>query len=225
MAGSIENSQNILYQALADTTSKEKEELVERWEKRFKPLEVLKTYSQFLHEVILVRHVENYLNYITGLLFEIFTQRPEILRSNEKIDFETILSHDSIKDLVLTIAERKVSTLSYKSFNDLSDYFKDQFGLQLFNSDTLPKVIEWIETRNISVHNGCIINERYIKRASAKPESLGQVRKLDLKTIEDLSPVLANSVKALDTSARRKLKIKGIRFGVVNLYSFKPRKN
>ena len=66
-----------------------------------------------------MRHVENFLNYLSSLLNEIFIQRPEILKSSEKIDLEIVLGHSSIEDLVQTIAERKVENLSYKSLIDL----------------------------------------------------------------------------------------------------------
>jgi len=60
----------------------------------------LRQHSQFLSEVVLVRLVESYLHYLSSLLFEIFTQRPETMKSSEKIDVETVLSQGSLENLV-----------------------------------------------------------------------------------------------------------------------------
>jgi len=95
--------------------------MIEKWNTRRGPLKDLADNRQFLMEVILVRHVENYLNYLSALLRAIFLARPEALRSSEKIDLETVLKHESIEDLVRTVTERKVESLSYSSFSDLSD--------------------------------------------------------------------------------------------------------
>lgn len=177
------------------------------------PTEDLKLHRQFFIEILLVRHVENYLNFLSSLLRTVFIARPEVLRSSEKIDLETVFKHSSIDDLVKTVAERKVDSLSYSSFGDLADYFMDKFHLELAQPEQRPIIIDAIESRNISVHNRCVINQRYIQRTERKNLAVGAVRKLWIETLEEFAVTLTASAISVDKSARRALGLKGSRFG------------
>ncbi len=220
LVGHLEAAGDRAHKALVETApdQAERERLVRAWDLRVGPADQLANYRQIFLEIILARHIENYLNYISGLLFEIYTQRPETLRSGEMLELSTVLSHDNMNDLVKTIAERKVESLSYRSFQDLSGYFEDRFGLVLFPEDEIDSVVEAIETRNISVHNRCIMNERYIKRTGKSRSLLGKQRELFLPHIHELAPMFLRGVRRLDKDARRKLKMRGTRFDIKELY-------
>lgn len=161
----------------------------------------------FFIEIILVRHVENYLNYLAELLFEIFLQKPETLISFEKIEIKEIMRHDSIDSLIRSIAEDKIEALSYKSFSDLNKYFMKHFNLTLVQEDKLADVTKAIEIRNISVHNRCIINERYAKRVGGDSQ-IGQRKKVGLEYLWKLIDLLAECVSITDEKARAKFKLK-----------------
>jgi len=191
----------------------ERQELENQWKTRVSPIEQLKSHRQFLVEVILVRHVENYLNYLSGLLYEVFTQRPETLRSSDRVELEAVLRHESIESLVREVAERKVESLSYSSFADLCEFFADRFKLTVASHADRSTLIELIEVRNISVHNRCIVNKRFASRSGAPEASIGKKKQLGIADLDRLVPLLANRVRALDAEARRRLKIRGTRFG------------
>jgi hypothetical protein len=178
-------------------------------------MEQLKLHRQFLVEVILVRHVENYLNYLSGRLYEIFTQRPETLRSSDRVELETVLRHESIESLVREVAERKVESLSYSSFADLCQFFTDRFKLTVASDADRSTLIEMIEVRNISVHNRCIVNKRFASRTGAPEARIGRKKQLGIADLDRLVPLLADCVRVLDVEARRRLKIRGTRFGSV----------
>lgn len=214
MAGHIENVSKHAHDTLLKFTDDpdEKEKLKNDWDKRDSPIDELKEHRQFLMEVVLVRHVENYLNYLSSLLREIFLSRPEALRSSEKIELETVLRHESIDDLVRTITERKVESLSYSSFSELAEYFMEKFKITLVHEDDRPLIVDAIETRNISVHNRCILNQRFISRTGGSVDKLGQLRELWIQDIEKIAYKLAESVKAVDSDARKRLRVKGHHF-------------
>jgi hypothetical protein len=44
---------------------------------------------------------------------------------------------------------------------------------------------EAIETRNISVNNRCIVNQRFVSRTGGKLETVGQLRRLDFPEVHD----------------------------------------
>jgi hypothetical protein len=166
----------------------------------------------FFIEIILVRHVENYLNYLAELLFEIFSQKPETLISSGKIEIEEIMRHDSIDSLIQSIAEDKVEAMSYKSFSDLNKYFAKHFNLTLVHEDKLAEIVKAIEIRNISVHNRCIINERYANRVGGDCQ-VGQKKEVGLKYLWNLIDLLAECVSRTDEEAQAKFKLKVEKIG------------
>lgn len=204
--------------ALVETapTEDERQRLLSDWEGRTPVTQHLKQHRQVLLEIILSRHVENYLSYLSSLLFEIFTQRPETLRSSGSIDIETALQHNSINDLVRTIAKKKVENLSYSSFEDLAAYFGERFHLKLVQKEPLATIVEAIEIRNISVHNRCIINERYVSRSGSAATDVGKKKELYINYLDRVVPLLAEEVAKLDESARKRLKLKGTRFDIAS---------
>ena len=184
-----------------------KQEIEERRPK-WKPMkDIVKENRQFFLETMLISHVNNYLNYLSSLLFEIFTQRQETLKSSEKIDIETVLNCESIGDVVKVFAEKKVEELSFGSINELYDFFKHRFKLELFSDNLQQKVIEAVETRNISVHNRCIINRRYIKKTGCDPRLIGSRKQLMISELDEYIAIFLESVRAVDQDACQKFRI------------------
>lgn len=216
MVNHIDAAAESAHKVLVETAHDEQERmrLIKDRESRARATEQLAKHRQVFLEIILVRHVENYLSFLSSVLFEIFVQRPETLKSSEKVELDVILTHDSVESLVRSMAERKVESLSYKSFGDLNLYFQERFSIPLFDDNELPAIIEAIETRNISVHNRCIINQRFLSRTNGHSSLLGHRKDLYIQHNDGLVPLLAKSVKSVDQSARKRLKLKGIRFRI-----------
>lgn len=210
----VENTSQIAHQALVETEHDEekRKQIQAEWNKRISAVEKLRINRQFFMEVILVRHIENFLNYVAALLYDIFVTRPETLRSSDKLEVASVLQHDSIESLILDVAERKVESLSYSSFGDLSQFFRERFHLILADGEQMKLLLEAIETRNISVHNRCVMNKRYISRLELGPENLGKKRALGIEYLDEVVPMLAELVRAIDKQARVKLKLRGFRF-------------
>jgi len=210
-----EATAEVAHQALIDTahSPEERSELEKRWESRTPTTQALKSHRQVFLEIILARHIENYLNYLSSLLYEVFTQRSETLRSSDKVELAKILRHDSIESLVREIAERKVESLSYSSYRDLAEFFLDRFGVALANPEETDAVIEAVEIRNISVHNRCIVNRRFIARTGSGEDQFGKTKMIVISYMDLIVPMLADLVHKADKSVRKKLKIKGQRFG------------
>lgn len=108
------------------------DEIKERLANHKKMVDVVKDNRQFFLETALVRHVENYLNYLSSLLFEIFTQKPETLRSSEKIEIATVLDCENISDVVRVFAEKKVENLSFSSIGNYTIFLKNVLSSNFF---------------------------------------------------------------------------------------------
>lgn len=186
--------------------------LHEKWEKSGSVVDDFKQHKQVFFEIILARHVENYLVYVSTLLYEIFIQRPETLKSSEKIDIETVLSHTNLESLIHSLAEKKVNELSYKSFIDLNKYFFDKFRLSLVESEEMKYINDAIETRNLIVHNRTIINKRYLQKTGRTDLSTRCFRKLNNDEIENFVILMKNSVIRTDKEAITLLKLHTVEF-------------
>ncbi len=189
-----------------------KSAMEESWSLRKGAVDELKANRQLLIETILVRHIENFINYLSAVLFEIFITRPETLKSSDKVDVAKILEHDSIESLVREIAETKVDSISYSSFSKMSEFFEERFKISLASKEDIQLLHEYIEIRNISVHNRCFINKRFIARTNLESNNLGKKKELFSEQLNILIPKLSEIVKATDRLVRRKMKVNGIRF-------------
>lgn len=162
MASHAEHASDMAHKALLLAFGRDKERTMKLKTEREQwvgPLAHLAVHRQFVIESLLCRHIENYLNYLSALLFEIFVQRPESMKSGEKLELEFVLGHESMKSLIWGIAERKVGELSYRSFGRLVGFFQERFGIEICPEADRDRVNDAIETRNISVHNRCRIND------------------------------------------------------------------
>ncbi len=217
LVGHAEQVATTAHKALVDTEHDpiKRAEMERQWRERRSAVDELKANRQLLLETILVRHVENFVNYLAAVLFEIFTSRPETLMSSEKVEVSEVLRHTSIESLVREIAETKVDSLSYSCFGKLSEFFEERFRIKIANESELKLIHEYIEVRNISVHNRCYISRRFISRMNLKVSELGKKKYLYKQDLDVLIPTLAGVVEAIDVLVRRRMKIKGVRFGHV----------
>jgi hypothetical protein len=216
LAGRSDHVAEIAHKAIVSVEDDEekKQEMEAKWKERRSALDELKRNRQLFVETILVRHVENFINYLSSVLFEIFVTRPETLRSSDKVEISKVLEHESIDSLVREIAEIKVDALSYSSFAKLSEYFEDRFHIALASNEDVALIHKYIEMRNISVHNRCYINKRFISRTGLDESSLGKKKELYSNDLDVLIPKLAEVVKSIDLAVRKKMKVKGVRFNV-----------
>jgi hypothetical protein len=109
------------------------------------------------------------------------------------------------------VTERKLESLSYSSFSDLSEYFQDKFHLPLASEGEWGVLIDAIETRNISVRNRFIINQRYSSRVGVDPSRLGKVRQLVSEAVEDAARTMPHSVLRADKETRKRIGVAGHR--------------
>lgn len=182
--------------------------------KRMGILQQLSVQRQNFSEILLSRHVDNFLTYLSSVLFESFIENPFLLKSNEKIDIKTILDQPTVEDIVRVIAEKKVESLAYSSFSDLSSYIHDKLSIAIADSSDYHAIVESIEDRNIIVHNRCTINSRYALRTKCDLEMIGLKRQLDISDIERKSMLLGYTAKSFDARLRRKIRIPTVRFRI-----------
>jgi hypothetical protein len=150
-------------------------------------------------ELVYCRFVDRYLQYISDVLAGLFTLRPEMLKSNDKVEVEFILEHRSMEELVQSLIERKVMTLSYKGMREVSAYFTDRLKIPLFDSkEQLEVGVLAVEMRNLFTHNQGVVNRVFQERVPFFKCSLGQ--RVDVTTegfFGDHAGLLLTSVQSI----------------------------
>jgi hypothetical protein len=214
MAGTMDKMQETAHNTLFEfeDNPEKRQSMQAAWARRKSMLEELKKNSQFILELLICRHVDNFLNFLSEILFEIFVQRPETLRSTDKVELSEVLRHKTLEDFVRAAAERRVDQLAYQSFGDLRAFFIERFKLELVTD--ISAAIEAIELRNISTHNRCIINNRYCVRTGSDTSNIGKTRDIVLKDLEAVSALFATAARNIDKAARQKLHLKATRFDI-----------
>jgi hypothetical protein len=126
-------------------------------------------------ELCYCRIVELFVNYLGDTLVYLFQNRPQMLKSNDKIDVDFILEHTTFEDLINSLIERKVIELSFKGMDTLAKYFTDRLKLTIFTTDSdLRTAILAAEVRNLFIHNQGLVNRHFMERVPFFTCSLGQ---------------------------------------------------
>lgn len=210
----VDHSAEVIHRTHIILAPEKRSNLEALWARRESSVELIRDQRQFLLEIVLVRHVENYHNYLSSLLLEIFVQKPETLRSSDKIEVEEVLRHSSVEAIVRMVAERKVESLSYRSFSDLKAFFADRFSLELVPEEHYKTVAHAIELRHLSAHNRFIVDRRFHSRTGDTTTPVGERKELFLQYLESLLPVLVGSVRAVDSRASSHLALTTVRFEI-----------
>lgn len=177
-------------------------------------IDELKRNRPILMQMLHARMVDNYLSYLTGVLHEAFSCKPEILRSSEKVEFAEVLAFQEMKDLVQYLAGKKIRSLSYQSVEELNEYFINRFNATLLPEEKLAELIKAVETRNVIVHNRGIRNRLYCNKVGEDEDMIGKPRTIGIEYEEKVNSMLFDSVKGLDLTLRRKLRLRGVRFNI-----------
>lgn len=83
-------------------------------------------HSSLMIELCYCRIVDTFLTFLSDFLVHLFKLRPEMLKSNEKVDVAFILEHNSLDTLLSSIIERKVISLSFEGMRAIARYFDDR---------------------------------------------------------------------------------------------------
>jgi hypothetical protein len=121
--------------------------------------------SYLILQMILCRTVDNFLTYVSDLMTLIFRERPEVMRSNDKVSFNDVLQFSSMPELIAHLADRRVHELSYRGLSDLAKYFEEQMGIALAaDPDALRYLAVSVEIRNLISHNRGRVNQMFLDR-------------------------------------------------------------
>ena len=186
-------------------TERQRDELKEKIKRGGVAVERLRSQRQLILEMMLCRAVDNCLTYVSDILALIFHTKPETLKSSETIRLDALLQHESMDELISTLAERRVERLAYQGMSDLSADLSERLGFNLFEKDEeLERAIRIVEMRNLIVHNRAAVNRRFLFRIPNFSAKLGDTLELNADDVFDDLNFLAHSCSDIDGRAASK---------------------
>ena len=157
------------------------------------------TYEQFYCQMCFARIVDNLLSYFKEILGEVIIKQPQILKSKETERLDFILDFDTIDELRIAIAEKKIEALFYAGFDTIESFFSDRLGLGMFKSKNEQlEFLQTIKSRNVIVHNRGRINKEYYKEFPDPELQEGDYLGFTYADISKMSGFLLNFVAELD---------------------------
>jgi hypothetical protein len=134
----------------------------------------LNQWAHLIAEMEYSRIVDNYLTYVAQLLAVIFRTRPETMRSEKQVSLRVVLGHDSMDDLIATLAEQQVEQYSRAGLRKLYDELSKSVGFALFvDDDALNAAARAVEIRNLFVHKRGIVDRRFLRQLPKEPVEIG----------------------------------------------------
>ncbi|MGW3943881.1 hypothetical protein [Streptomyces phaeochromogenes] len=164
-------------------------------------------------EMAQARSVDNFLTYISDILTQAIVTRPDLLKTQEQVTLEEVLSHSSLEEFVRWAAERRVNQLAFKGLSDIAEYVEKRLGMKLHSSDDDWKSLkESVAVRNPTVHRRGVVDERFlwtVKTATAKAgerflvpiELLASTMKCTMRVVRDFDERVAQKfdINRVDT--------------------------
>ena len=130
--------------------------------------------SRLSLDLMLIRTVDHFLTYISGLLTLVFEKYPKAL-SAIPVKLGEILQYSDRDEVVRASIHEHVRGLSYNGLQQLQEEISSKVGFRLFK-DTQDSnfAIEAVEIRNVLVHNNGYVDSRLAKNISKYSEMKGK---------------------------------------------------
>lgn len=172
------------------------------------PLSFLGKNLALMNNLLFGRGVDNFLTYVSEILYEVFLRRPEILKTSQReTTVAEVLEHATRADFIAFVAEDLVRELAYKGLANLNKFVGKKLKVPLVEKDTdLETLVRIVEDRNLIAHNRGVVNKLYLHRV-AKPRHLLS-RRLPFHTHETVEDYVFLHDVAADFDARVRAKFR-----------------
>lgn len=123
----------------------------------------LRTNRQLLLEIFITRLMDNFTTYLSDVVREAFKAKPQILRYKETVRLDQIMKFDSLEDFYQDLIDQEVMRLSFLWLCRARRLVTKKMGIRISpTAQDREAIIEFIETRNIIVHNRGLIGPKYL---------------------------------------------------------------
>ncbi|MBU1577558.1 MAG: hypothetical protein KJ869_10200 [Candidatus Edwardsbacteria bacterium] len=158
-----------------------------------------KSYEHYFCQMAFSRSIDNLITYFKDILAEVINIKPEILKSNETINYEFVLSFDDINELKNALAEKKIEELFYGGVINIKNYFEKRLGVILFDKqDAFDQINYIIKIRNLIVHNRGMVNSEFKKEFPLVSQKVGDSYSFKYEEISKLNLDIQNFIAYTD---------------------------
>lgn len=113
--------------------------------------------------------------------------RPEVLKTDRKMDCAAIVSCGGWEELLSRLAEQHVFEFGWRSLPERIEYLNDRLGLALEGRGYDVKLLEQAQSiRHIVVHNGGRASQEFIDRAGRSNLAVGEVVPVTPEYLKDV---------------------------------------
>ena len=159
----------------------------------------IKTFEIFYGQMCFARTIDNVLTYFKEILSEIVLKKPQILKSKETERLDFILNYETIEELQVAIAEKKIEALFYAGFDKIETFFNERVGIDLFETEEQKKDFNnAILSRNLIVHNRGIVTKEYLKKITKTELVEGEKIHSTYENISQLNISIINFIGRID---------------------------
>ena len=214
MAAKMDEIRTAAAKALSDYNN-EKEELRTELENN-SAMNRIRKYEIIQMNQLVNSTVNNFLSYLSDFIQLAIRENPEILKSQETIKIEEILSFRSYNEILDYIIDKKLTDLSYQGIDKIQEYISNRLGIREFCTSEQKKILKiTIESRNIISHNRGIINDIFLSRTNSHERfkfQKGEKLNLRLDDFEFLALNCLNVTFSIDQIICEKFRIKRKKF-------------
>jgi len=166
---------------------------------------------------LVIRNVDNFLTYLSELLFLIYEKYPKTLKSNDQVRVEDILEYESMEDLVGWLVDKKITELSYAGLDKVKEEVSKKHNFDLFpDVGTFEKINQFVGLRTLFVHNRGVVNRRFISKYRSSGYTLKQKVNLDGEGIISWLDVILGAAIDIDKRAVEKFGLSTIEIPDLN---------
>jgi hypothetical protein len=130
--------------------------------------------------------------FISDTMRAICVARPEVLKSEKKIEWSMALTFDKKEDLIKYLIERYVFEFGWLNLSNRVEHLKKQIGLELIQPESERELLDMAENiRHLAVHNGGRASQEFIERTGRNDLGIG-----------DLVPITLDEIGKISSAAR-----------------------
>lgn len=178
------------------------DELLILHETRYQEWQLVEDISEFWRmcdETVISRVVDAFDRYLVGVVELVLRKEPRLLKSGTTMRADEILEFSTLDEVRERLISKKVDELSYAGFPAIVQYIRDRFGAPLTLPDEIFRLAtEAIAVRNIVVHNGGVVNRRFVDQTQRVDLAVGTIYTLGTHEVLDLIHAVGAAADLID---------------------------
>lgn len=162
--------------------------------------------GKILSRILFSSVVDNFVTYLSDLLYEIFLAYPETLKSQQTVTIEEVLNCSDLQDFIKFWAKQKIGKLQKGSVRGFIKDTKQISDLQVLDKKEQNKIENILQIRHLYAHRNGIVDEKFLQFFTGE-FTIGTEHQMSINNIFEKFDYLSAVVDRIDISAINKYKL------------------